>query len=279
MIKTLYVNGCSWTEGYLLEEQEEVIDYASNLGYEFIPGLKQVKKFNQPVSFPPFEVYNNFNWAGHVAKNLGIDNIVNQAEGGGSNARILRTTVDYVRSLSQQEKQETLVVIGWTLTDRSELYLDDKQGAARWAFFNGAQSFKSIVPEDCYEESFYNRISDFWNNYVIDVHSTYACMYNFFQQSELLANFLENQGIQYYFFNSFPVFWGIHDVDQSKHQELRILSENYNNNYSVFPTTFTFAEFVGEDQSMKLSDGHPNSLAYRLWACYITEHMKTKGIA
>ena len=278
MIKTLYVNGCSWTEGYLLEEQEEVVDYARVLGYEFIQGLKEVKKFNQPVDFPPFEVYNNFNWAGHVARTFGIDNIVNQAEGGGSNARILRTTLEYVRSLSQQEKQETLVVIGWTLSDRSELYLDDKQGAAQWAFFNGAQSFNSIVPEDCYEESFYNRISNFWNNYVLDVHSTYACMYNFFQQSELLANFLENQGIQYYFFNAFPIFWGIHDVDQSKHQELRILSENYNNNYSVLPTSITFAEFVGEDQSMKLSDGHPNSLAYRLWAHCITEHMKTKGI-
>jgi hypothetical protein len=277
MIKTLYVNGCSWTEGYLLEEEPHVLSFANSIGYE-ITQLRNAKKNGQPVPFPPFEVYNNFNWAGHIAKNLGIDNIINRAEGGGSNARILRTTVDYVRGLSQQEKQETLVVIGWTLSDRSELYLDDRQGSAHWMLFNGAQSFRSLIPRGIYEDSFFDRISDFWDNYVLDVHSTYACMYNFFQQSELLANFLENQGIKYYFFNSFPIFWGIHDVDLSKHQELRILSENYNNNYSVLPTSITFAEFVGEDKSLQLSDGHPNSLAYRLWAYYITEHIKQREL-
>jgi hypothetical protein len=277
MIKTLYANGCSWSEGYLLQEEPEVLEYATKLGYEF-PSVVEAKKHGEPVHFPPFEIYNNFNWAGIIAKELNIENIVNHAAGGGSNARILRTTIDYIRSLSRQEKKETLVVIGWTLSDRNELYLDDKQGSAQWMLFNGAQSFRSLVPKGIYEDSFFDRISSFWDNYVIDVHSSYACIYNFFQQSELLANFLENQGIKYYFFNAFPIFWGIHDIDQTKQHELISLAENYNNNYAVLPTSITFSEFVGEDQYLRLSDGHPNSLAYKLWANHMIEYMKTKGI-
>ena len=273
MINTLFVNGCSWTEGYLLEEEPHVIEYAKGLGYEFT-GFKEAKKHGQPINYPIFEIYNEFNWAGTVAKELNIPTIINSAEGGGSNYRIVRTTVDYVRGLSAKQKKETLVIIGWTLTDRSELYLDDKENNAQWMFFNAAQEFSNLTPSETFSKKFHERMSKFWESYVVDVHNNYSSIYNFFQQSELLANFLENQGIRYYFFNTFPVFWGIHDVEQSKQEELRTLAEYYNDKYQVLPTTDTFSEFVADKKEMKLSDGHPNSLAYNMWAQHLIKDMK-----
>lgn len=277
MIDTLFVNGCSWTLGYLLEEQSEVMNHARSIGYE-ISETKVTSKHGINVPFPPLEVYNNFNWAGNVAKELNIPNIINHSEGGGSNARIVRTTVEYVRSLTAEQKSKTFIVIGWSLPDRNELYFDDKHGKSTWFFFNASQPFETLTPAQLFEPAFMERISRFWENYVVDVHNTYACIYNFFQQSELLANFLENQGIKYYFFNSFPVFWEWKDIPQNKIQELYNLANSYNSKYPVLPTTDTFAEFVGLNETLRLSDGHPNSLAYKLWAQHIVEDMKTKGI-
>ena len=274
MINTLFVNGCSWTEGYLLEEESRVLDYATSLGYKLIPNLRQATKNDIPVAYPLFEIYNKFNWAGVVAQELNIPEIINYAEGGGSNHRIVRTTMEYVRGLTEQQKQETLIMIGWSIADRGELYLDDRQGNARWTLFNSSQEFKTLTPEGLFEKSFIERMSKFWESYVVDVHSAYACIYNFFQQSELLANFLENQGIRYYFFNTFPIFWGSHDVEPAKLEELQKLATYYNNRYSVLPTTDTFSEFVNDKKELRLSDGHPNSTAYNLWAHRLLSDMK-----
>lgn len=277
MINTLFVNGCSWTEGYLLQEEPQILEFANSIGYN-ITNIREATKNGLPVSFPIYEVYNQYNWAGIIAKELNIQNIVNYAEGGGSNHRIVRTTIDYVRGLTPEQKAETLVVIGWSLADRSELYLDDKQTNAQWTLFNASQEFATLTPDGVFEKSFVERMSKFWECYVVDVHTSYASIFNFFQQSELLANFLENQGIRYYFFNTFPVFWGSHDIETSKLVQLQNLAIYYNTKYNVLPTTDTFSEFVGHDEELRLSDGHPNSTAYKLWAKHLLKDMQLKGM-
>ncbi len=277
MIKTLFVNGCSWTEGHLLEEEPEVVEYAKSIGIELLPLYRNAVRNGVPVAFPIFELYNKFNWAGSVAEELNIPEIVNCSLGGGSNARIVRTTMDYVRTLTEEQKKETLVVIGWSLTDRNELYLDDKQGHAMWHVFNASHEFNSMAEPNFFENSFKESIQSYWEKYVVDVHSTYACMYNFFRDSELLANFLENQGIKYYFFNSFPVFWGFDSVDPLKLEELKKLADRYNK-YSVLSIADSFTEFVERNTGLKLSDGHPNSKAYKLWGQYIVDDMQDRGI-
>lgn len=277
MISSLYVNGCSWTEGFLLEEEPHVLSFANNLGYEIVQ-LRNAKKNGETILFPIFEIYNNFNWAGKVARELNIPRVINHAEGGGSNARIVRTTVNYIRGLTDEEKSQILVVIGWTLPDRSELFLDDKHGTAQWALFNATQPFETLMPSDIYEEEFFKRISKYWENYVVDVHNTYACIYDFFQQSELLANFLENQGIKYYFFNTFPLFWKWNDMNKEQLEELFTLANNYNSKYSFLPTNDTFCEFINNRKELELSDGHPNSLAYELWGQHLVDNIRLKNI-
>lgn len=273
MIDTLYVNGCSWTEGYLLEEEAHVLEYARSQGYEVL-GTYSVKKNGEHVQDAHRIFYDQFNWAGNLARKLNISKMVNHAEGAGSNQRIVRTTTEYIKKLTAEEKEKTLVIIGWSLPDRNELFLDDKQGTAIWHKFNAAQEFSTLTPPDLFETKFYNRMCSFWQNYVVDVHSSYASISNFFLQSALLANFLENQGVKYFFFNCFNVMWGF-DYNNDEHLEkLKQDAKFYEEHHVALPLDDTFSGFVGDNDSMRLSDGHPNSLAYQLWSDHLLENIQ-----
>ena len=64
-------------------------------------------------------IYDNFPecdaWPYQLGRLLGWD-VFNLAKGGGSNARIFRTTMEYLL-----ENQPNYVAIAWTQTDRHEL--------------------------------------------------------------------------------------------------------------------------------------------------------------
>lgn len=261
MINTLYANGCSWCQGYLLEEDIKVQEYALSQGYEFLSDFR-IKHHGEFVVDAHQPIYDKFNWAGLLAERLGIPNLRNDAIGAGSNARIMRTTVDYIKTLSDKEKSELLVVIGWTLPDRGELWLDDKHGNQHWSLFNAAQSWDSLTPVNVFREDFHKRMGEYWQRHVVDVHTSYAAVKQFFQQSYLLANLLEQQGIRYYFFNTFSVFWGLdHNTDIGKFAKDAEIYQQY----SVMPLEDTFTNVINTGD-LKLSDGHPNSQGYKLWA-------------
>ena len=275
MIKTLYTNGCSWCQGYLLHEDPVVRSHAESIGYEFLD-VWEAKLHGEFIMIDDFRsIYDEFNWAGLLQKKFNIPNLVNHGEGAGSNARILRTTLDYVKSLSAEQRTETLVVIGWTLPDRGELYLDDGSGIQRWELFNASMPWDTLTPPDRYNTEFYQRMTDYWRRYVADVHSTYASVKLFFQQSYLLANTLENLGIRYYFFNSFPVFWGISDNEERLTFNADV--EHYQQ-HCVMPVSDTFTDLVIPRPDLQLSDGHPNSQGYKLWADTLHTAITQRGL-
>lgn len=275
MTDTLYVNGCSWCQGYLLQEDPAVISYAESLGYEFLSDFR-VKLHGEFVSDAYQPIYDEFNWAGVLGKQLSIPKLVNQSLGAGSNARIIRTTVDYVKTLTPKQCGELLVVIGWTLPDRGELYLDDRAGTRHWGLFNAAQEWHTLTPDTIYTPEFRQRITEYWRRHVADVHNGYACVKQFFQQSYLLANTLENLGIRYYFFNSFPVTWGIDNAEDMNSLGADI---EYYQQHNAMSLTDTFTELVCPRPELQLSDGHPNSLGYRLWADRLYTDIKKLGLA
>ena len=71
-------------------------------------------------------------WAGCLAKDLGLELILN-AERGGSNHRILRTTVQDLQQLINEGKRP-LVILGWTFPHRYELCRSDNNC---WDKFSG----------------------------------------------------------------------------------------------------------------------------------------------
>jgi hypothetical protein len=275
MIDTLYVNGCSWTEGHLLQEQEEVRNYAASLGYDFHTQY-EIKKDGVFVEYPFINFYNKFNWAGNIAQSLNIPNIVNHAVGAASNDRIVRTTIDYVRTMTEEQKRTTLIIIGWTISDRSELYLDDKLGIEDWVRFHASHRFKDTLTLPHFNSEFINKVDKFHQNYVVDIHTDYACIHNFFQQSYLLANLLENNNIPYYFFNSFPIDWKEWSTDAPIYKFKKELKDYSRiNTLDIFDNFFRYVDGRPE---YHLSDGHPNLQAYKVWSSHILEDMKRKGI-
>ena len=279
MIETLYINGCSWMDGYLLQEETQVIDYAKTMGYE-IEGLWNIKHNGKNVSHYSFkEIYNKFNFASHLANELNITDIYNDAAGAGSNSRIVRKTVEYVKKLTPEQKEKTLVVIGWTMPERNEMFLEDKTGTANWHKFNLTQRFSELDPSNL-REDFVKRIDKFWEQYVVDVHSFYQSIKKFFEQSYLLANLLENNNIKYYFFNTFPVLWGYQKIHSNCDwmSEFKKEIEFYNKNISALDMNITFREFIEHVPNCHLSDNHPNVLGNKIWANYIIQDMKNKKI-
>lgn len=282
MIERLYLNGCSWVEGHLLHEEEKVLDYAKSIGFEFESMFYAIKR-RDPLtveynkSFKEF--YNKFNLAEYISKDLNINEVYNDSEGAGSNTRIVRTTVDYVKQLTAEQKEKTLVVIGWTMPERNEIFLDDKAGLSTWCKFNLTQKFSELDHRSL-EANFVKRIDKFWEQYVVDVHTFYHSIKKFFEQSCLLANFLENNNIKYYFFNTFPILWGYNDLynDYELMEEIKKDIDYYNNNFSVENLNTTFEEFIKNIPNCHLSDKHPSSLGHKMWAEYILKNMKRKGV-
>jgi len=90
----LYANGCSYTTGCELE--------GPHIGDS---------KYNKDRAWPAI-----------LGKNLGATEVINEAKAGGSNDRIIRTSLDWI--LSNRSKEKLLVVIGWTDPYRTEIKID-----------------------------------------------------------------------------------------------------------------------------------------------------------
>jgi hypothetical protein len=103
-MKTLLVNGCSWTYGGGLDhpDNKEVI---TNL-------------------------HDNIVWPAHVKKLMNFDTCVNLAEGCGSNQRICRTTFDWVSQQDEETLKNTTVIIQWSCEDRYEYYVPTEEESA-----------------------------------------------------------------------------------------------------------------------------------------------------
>ena len=100
-MKTLLVNGCSWTYGGGLDR----------------PGTKERLDY----------LHTNIVWPAHVKKLMNFDRCVNLAEGCGSNQRICRTTFDWVNQQDKETLKNTTVIIQWSCEDRYEYYVPTKE--------------------------------------------------------------------------------------------------------------------------------------------------------
>lgn len=103
-MKTLFVNGCSWTYGGGLDE----------------PGSKAHID----------NLHNNIVWPAHVKKLMNFDRCINLAEGCGSNQRICRTTFDWVNQQDEETLKNTTAIIQWSCEDRYEYYVPTEEELA-----------------------------------------------------------------------------------------------------------------------------------------------------
>ena len=129
-----------------------------------------------------------------VAKEFGLD-IVNEAQTGASNARILRTSKEYLAS----QQTPDLVIIGWSTWEREEWQYEN-------TYFNVNSSGHDPLPkilEHSYKKwvieqtpEMLNKKSSHWHKEIFQFHKEllqknikhvfFNCMYNFFQIKDKL---------------------------------------------------------------------------------------------
>lgn len=102
----LFTNGCSWTHG------AEILNEETN----FVPGEK--------VTLDHITFLNENIWSGLLHKKLNTEKVYNLSSGAGSNARIVRTTLDFFIKilLEHKEIKDYIAVIQWTDPSRFEVY-------------------------------------------------------------------------------------------------------------------------------------------------------------
>lgn len=184
MTKILFTNGCSWTAGH---------------GIESDPIFKSVDNINREIHSWPSVLGNLLNYK-----------TINHAHGGGSNERIVRTTCDFITSLSKDDYKDLLVVVGWTTLDRREIFLKEKN-IEEWCNFNPSQQFSLLKKYVPFSKNLYDAVDIYQEKYISYVRHQKSNYAYYFQQMLLLSSLLENLNIKYMFFSSLPWFWDYGD--------------------------------------------------------------------
>jgi hypothetical protein len=280
MINHLIVNGCSWTSGNELEQD-----------IEFDNLLKLMNLTKQDPSDPlnwviinddkiPVASYDKFydllNWPFFLKENLGANKLTNLSIGGASNSRIVRTTVDKIMSLNSSQYQETMVVIGWTVSERDEICLDKT-----WQQWNATQSFETTADRSALvDNQLIKKINKIHEDYIVYLNSDYGFVKKYFQQVYLLSNLLENLGIKYFFFNALPAWWQAGnlafkvDVNKEFSNQLAWHEDKIN----ILGNSNNMHKFISDNNLPVATLMHPLSNGHRAWAKYLSMVMQERKI-
>lgn len=164
----LLTNGCSWTWGGGIDRQ-----------------------------YPDKTELDQLTWPKHLADLLGCEEFYNLAAGGGSNQRILRTTLDWILYQPKHVLENTIAVIQWTEESRYEYYVQDdfnveyENDQDRWV----RVKLGNVIPlelNDHYQLS-QDRIK-YQNSKIQNV-------YSYINNCNAMANMLSTYGIKYYFWD------------------------------------------------------------------------------
>lgn len=171
----LVVNGCSWTYGHGLKPNNDTLEWDNN-----------------NIDHCNYALTNN--WAAILANKFNLE-YKNLSVPGGSNDRIVRTTLSY---FLQNDYKNTIVVIGWTEPNRRELHIMDYPVIDKSVDSNTRWHRILINTPDT------NVIdNNEWNtNLMRFIPDTVDSLTRFSRQIILLSNFLKKRNIPYVFFNA-----------------------------------------------------------------------------
>ena len=199
-ITKLYANGDSFTHGHGLRKQEKTVQWGADPD-DYVHALAN-------------------SWPSLLARDLGYS-YVNQAVPGGSNDRIVRTTIDYV---CKNDTADLLVIIGWAHTLRKEVHCIDhpwtntynpnEKNTRYRKLMLGVNSMWDIPGADQWVEE-QKRYG--WDD--VESHVRY------FNQVLLLSSFLKVHNVPFLFFNAHidPKNWTMsanrdaYELEMTKH--------------------------------------------------------------
>ena len=277
-IKLIYANGDSWTAGDIVDPELFGDD-----------GGKVNDPRNKAYRLPRV-------WPNKLAKKLGID-AVNNSHAGGSNDRILRSTINDVLNLIKTYNSEDIfVIIGWSSPERKDFFYkwDKEEPGGEWECLYPSE-FKHWTSEREELNSFFKLYT--LNHWYEEEYITRHCL-----NTISLHYFLKGLGIKHLFFNAFyedkefvlsedahqlfdPSELQTFMVNFKKNMSDRVLKrlevnnslEEYNKIYKTNFIKKSFVKFLLENNEFekdKLIDYHPTELGHKLWAEYLYTVLK-----
>lgn len=284
MIDTMYVNGCSWTSGNELELDPSFSAYLAEAGLH-VSTLSQWNivdadnKYVDRVS----RHWDKFNWAGKLATKLSIPLLINESLGGGSNARIVRKTTEYVLQYPEEKRKNLFVIIGWTVSARNEVFIDNGKGPAEWVYFNSSQQFSKGIssgPGIRSDANLKESMDAYQKHFIVSIENDYAHIHRYMLGVYLLANLLENLKIKYFFFSALPPWWSAGN-EQCKIDATSLFSKELawqDTKKQILNYKDSMYDFVEKYKFPKAPMSHPLVGAHDAWSDYILSVIEERSL-
>ncbi|NJO59846.1 MAG: hypothetical protein HC836_16555 [Richelia sp. RM2_1_2] len=204
-------------------------------------------------------------WGGQLAQKLNLSEYNNIAERGSSNKRILRTTIEYIATLSEVERSDLLVIIGWSQISRTEIYFQKK--------------WRQVLPNflTYFINHEFHAIEDFCQRYMMD---DLPCHELFFTYVVSLQSFLKSNNINYFFLSFFPIDWTIstdfdHIINGIDHNTFLY----HNSKRNIRKVIHTEAKQRGYDTELLVKPKqHPSELGHSLIAEVLYNELQIRNI-
>lgn len=230
----LYANGCSHTAA----------------AEAAVPDVFAVDDGRHGIDRRPHPANLAVSWCTRVAHKLGMD-LVCQAESGGSNPRIIRTTKQWVES-NPDLWADTLVVIQWTTWEREEWL-----HKGTWYQVNA--SGLDWVPED---------LKNRYRQFVVDIDwnlATQRCH----DQAWELHQWLANKSIRHVFFSGHSTFSDIQNqLDWGKYYMDPYTRESSYHNWLI----------QNGGTYVNAQSYHFDAASHRLWAEHVLQYINRNQI-
>lgn len=210
----LYANGCSYTFGHGLTDRDISAD-PDSWG-----------------SARDLDYARSHSWPKLAADRLGWD-CYNDALPGGSNDRIVRTTLSF---LSRQHRQDLFVIIGWTRSARREIYFSESDiyvDLSALREVNIARLYRLLAVDNNEAARMTDTVMRYgWD--FIESHMRYC------SQVLLLSSYLQQRRIPYLFCNT---------LGESSDTDSSWLSSRYSNDAGDLHRSINWNDFVSYDGS------------------------------
>lgn len=290
--KILLTNGDSWTFGSEIMSPEFLAgpgEKGTGMGNRFKEGHKDTDASNDHYRIPRI-------WPTQLAEKLGHRN-VNLAWPARSNDGICESTMSFIIReyiVPRRPTSGLLVVVGWSSPERKDMVISS-QGKTYLQTIWPAMDDTSYYADDAVRKYFRYHVNHLW------VEQEYVA--RFIDTNYHLANFLENHGIRYFFFNAFyqtpnrdPKKWesfnvestikgwkdhhldGWHDPMVNWHEKIERLSNQWK---LISPTRFilkdvgSFKEYIDRnvDAKERMINWHPSPESHSAWADFLHKYI------
>tara|TARA_Y100000592_G_scaffold32621_1_gene51830 strand:- start:759 stop:1670 length:912 start_codon:yes stop_codon:yes gene_type:complete len=293
--KIIYCDGDSWTAGDLLDPKLE------KKGINWVNDPLN-DNYRLPKVWPHKlgKIFNN-HWP------LCDTEIKNNSVAGSSNDGIVRRVLDSIPKLLRQYKPEELcVIIGWTSPERKDFFTKATGAGMLSHDTRGGGLWETLYPAELTQKQINKDVEDFYKIYLKYFWKIEEFSNRYIEQNLLLHHYLNNLGINHYFFNAFyessgenfngslyqkyfitkrrglPDEFGQEYIDELKNVHGIMDELLFDEFQKIFKSNFLplsfkkYCDVIEPTWSKRYTMNHPNEKMHDEWSKYIYKQIFTK---